>query len=170
VERKGDLQASSLESNPVKLLLSSVKAPYEYISDADPKKLKINHRGPNGKVITQNSNVLITTQSKLDYLKNKEFRYTECPDKKETKDTSKEPVGHPEAFRTGSPHKNLFTPNSKAYFDADIKSKTSKKKLQMSVSHDGAFRPSCTSPGKDFTPVIYKEEGKGKEEVKPIKK
>jgi hypothetical protein len=88
------------------------------MSDADPRLKRLSRRAADGKVVTQNANVLVSTQSKLDYLKNKEFRYTECPEKKEKQD---EVQGQQEAFRTGSPHKGLFTANSKIFFDADIK-------------------------------------------------
>jgi hypothetical protein len=56
-----------------------MKASYEYMSETDPKKARKNHRGSDGKVITQNSNVLTSPQSKLDFLRNKQFKYTECP-------------------------------------------------------------------------------------------
>jgi hypothetical protein len=46
------------------------------MSETDPNKKRVNHRGSDGKVITHNSNVLITPQSKIDYSKNKEFKYT----------------------------------------------------------------------------------------------
>jgi len=56
-----------------------MSASYEYISPYDPKKDNKNHRGADGKVITQPSNVLISPQSKITYSQNKKFKYTECP-------------------------------------------------------------------------------------------
>lgn len=41
------------------------------MSETDPKKGRKNYRGPDGKVITHSSNVLISPQAKIDYLKNK---------------------------------------------------------------------------------------------------
>ncbi len=68
---EGGVQACKTQQDPVLLLLCRTKAPYEYMSDADPKKQRVNHRGPGGKVITENANILISTSSKIDYLKNK---------------------------------------------------------------------------------------------------
>jgi|LakMenE18May11ns_1017448.scaffolds.fasta_scaffold9453340_2 hypothetical protein len=34
--------------------------------------------------------------------------------------------------------------------------------LTKSMSHEGPFKPSCISRSKDFTPIVYKEEGQGK--------
>jgi hypothetical protein len=41
------------------------------MSETDPTKGRKNYRGQDGKVITQSSNVLTSTQAKLDYLRNK---------------------------------------------------------------------------------------------------
>lgn len=54
------------------------------MSQTDPKKGRKNYRGQDGKVITQTSNVLISPQAKIDYLKNREFKYVECPPPKKT--------------------------------------------------------------------------------------
>lgn len=67
---------------PARLNQTLTKAPYDYMSETDPKKSRKNHRGSDGKVITQNSNVLISPQSKIDFQRIKEFKYTECPSKK----------------------------------------------------------------------------------------
>jgi hypothetical protein len=56
----------------------------------------------------------------------------------------------------------LFSSHSLTYFDADIKKRGDRKIEQKMVDHEAPFRPSCTSPGKPFTPVVYKEEGIGR--------
>lgn len=107
--------------------------------------------------------MLISPQSKIDFNKNKEFKYVECPVKKEEKKKEVKEEHQEEAFKIGSPHKDLFTSNTEAYFDANIKKpETGKKALNLTISHDTPFKPSCISPGKNFTPIVYKEEGKGK--------
>ena len=49
---------------------------YEYISPHDPAKDKKNYRDSDGKVITQNPNMLVNPQSKIIYNQNKQFKYT----------------------------------------------------------------------------------------------
>lgn len=75
MEGKIALQACLPQLDTVDIGLFRIKAPYEYMSETDPKKGRKNYRGQDGKVITQSSNVLISPQAKIDYLKNKEFKY-----------------------------------------------------------------------------------------------
>jgi hypothetical protein len=56
----------------------------------------------------------------------------------------------------------VFLSHAQTYYDSDIKKKELKKTTIKIIDHDAAFRPSCTSPGKPFIPVLYKEEGNGK--------
>jgi hypothetical protein len=60
--------------------------------------------------------------------------------------------------------------HSQTYYDSNIQKKELKKIMSKTMDHDAAFRPSCTSPGKPFIPVVYQEEGSGKEKVKKVHK
>lgn len=144
-----------------------MKAAYEYMSETDPKKPAKRYRDENGKVITQSSNMLVSPQSKIEFQKVKEFKYVECPpdSRKRKEEDSKE-----EPFKLGSPQKPLFNSYAETYFHADIKRKEEKRLELNAIQHDTPFKPSCISPGKSFTPLVYKEEGSGKEEVKVEKK
>ena len=56
-----------------------MNAPYPYMTPYDPKKDLKNYRNPEGKVITESPNILISLQSKISYNSMKSFKYTECP-------------------------------------------------------------------------------------------
>lgn len=161
MERKRNLQAGKAQPDIVTNIELRSKAPYEYVSDTDPKKAAKKYRNADGKVITQSANVLVSPQSKIEFNKVKVFKYTECPpQKKEEKDkTDKEEKKQEEPFKTGNPKSDLFFSHSLTYFDADMKKHEGRKIEQKIVDHEAPFRPSCTSPGKPFTPVVYKEEG-----------
>jgi hypothetical protein len=51
-----------------------------------------------------------------------------------------------------------------------MKRKEQNKIELISTAHEAPFKPSCFSPGKDFTRLVYVEEGEGKADVKLQKK
>lgn len=69
MERKGRLQTGLPEPNFVIHHSRRTKPAYEYMSQTDPKKGRKNFRGPDGKVMTHSSNVLISPQGKIEYQK-----------------------------------------------------------------------------------------------------
>ena len=50
--------------------------PYDHTKD------KKNYRDADGKVITHPPNMLVSPQSKVNYNRNKQFKYVECPPNK----------------------------------------------------------------------------------------
>ena len=129
---------------------------YPYMSPSDPKKLAKNYRDSDGKVIVQQPNMLISPQSKITYSQNKQFKYKECPPAERTKTVE---AGPEEPFKTGNPNKHVFSTNTQTFFDSNLQKQESKKTLPRTVSHEGPFKPSCTSKGTPFEKLHYKEEG-----------
>lgn len=141
---------------PARLNKTLAKASYEYMSQNDPKKDQKNYRDADGNVITRSPNMLVNPQSKIQYESDKKFIYKEeKPIEKIRK--AKEEQKEIEPFKTGYPKKDIFYSNVQTFYDTDIKKTESKKTLRRVASHEGPFKPSCTAPGKPFTPVRYKE-------------
>ena len=56
-----------------------MSASYEYISDKKPEKNPKDCRNEDGKVKTQEPNVVISQQSKIDFGNMKKYKYMESP-------------------------------------------------------------------------------------------
>lgn len=124
------------------------------MSPYDPKTDQKQFRDSEGKVITKPPNVQSSPQSKINYQRNKDFKYTECPPK--VKQTTEPTENEKEPFRTGNSHLEVFNSHYNTFFDANIKKAEGDKVMTRSASHEGPFKPSCRSLNKAFTPVVYK--------------
>lgn len=139
-----------------------MSASYAYISPNDPKKDQKNYRDSDGKVIVQQPNVQTSLPSKINYNRNKEFKYLECPAQKKTAESAD---NNQEPFKTGTSHADAFLNSKQTYFDSDLKKKDLKSPTARMASHEGAFKPTCISKAETFTSVKYVEEGQGREKV-----
>ena len=92
-------------------------ASYPYISPNDPKQATKNYRDTDGKVIVKSPNMLVSPQSKITYLQNKQFKYKECPPAERAKTVE---AGPEEPFKTGNPNKHVFSTNVQTFFDTNL--------------------------------------------------